>query len=111
MHVKQQTCVDRHVISYISLSYFLYSTAHPNKHGEPLCDITNRESGTSDTKLDQVIAKTLSEVNVHYPITNQLRACFKTKLWRMGQQISKASSTKRKKILENWKSGSLGVAH
>jgi len=91
---------------YLYFSYFLYSIGHPNKHGSLLCDITNDDSNPSTantSQLDQVIAKTMSKVGVQYPITDQIRACFKSKLWRMGQKISKAGSTKRKQILQSWK--------
>ena len=47
----------------------------------------------------------MAEVGVNYPITEQMRACFKSKLWRMGQKISGAGSTKRKQIFEKWKAG------
>lgn len=61
------------------------------------------------SRLDEVITKTLSAVGIHYPVTEQMRACFKSKLWRMGQKISKAGSTKRKQIFESWKTGKNSV--
>ena len=101
---------------YLHSSYFLYSIGHPNKHKLPLFDITNdateqsteqgTESSTANTsRLDEVITKTLSGVGLQYPVTDHMRACFKSKLWRMGQKISKAGSTRRKKIFESWKTG------
>jgi len=59
----------------------------------------------SQVKLERVIKRTFAEYDVHFPATEQLRASFKSKLWRMGQKLSKVGSTKRKAILEGWKTG------
>lgn len=47
--------------------------------------------------------KTFSEYGVSLPVTPDTRAKFKTKLWRLGQRLSKAGSTKRAQILLEWK--------
>ena len=52
-----------------------------------------------------MITRTLSEYNIHCSIDDNLRAAFKTKLWRVGQKVSKAGSIARKKIFEEWKTG------
>ena len=56
-------------------------------------------------KVDQVIQRTFHEYGVKLTITEKIRASFKSKLWRMGQRISKLGSVKRKELLENWKCG------
>ena len=66
---------------------------------------TANPSTANISRLDQIITKLMSEVGVQYPVTNQLRTCFKSKLWRMGQKISEAGPTKRKQILDGWKTG------
>ena len=56
-------------------------------------------------KIDRVIQRTFHEYGVKLPITEKIRASFRSKLWRMGQRISKLGSVKRKELLENWKHG------
>ena len=95
----------------IFCSYFLYEISHPNKHGEPLHDlssdseITNENLSAQQVKLERVIKRTLAKYEVYQPVTNRLRATFKTKLWRMGQRLSKLGSFKRKVLLDSWKFG------
>jgi hypothetical protein len=94
-------------------SYFLYEISHPNKHGEPLLDLSSDPvcAGGADQenlsaqqiKLDRVIKRTLEEYKVYLPVTDRLRATFKSKLWRMGQRLCGLGSTKRKVILDSWK--------
>ena len=86
-------------------SYFLYSIGHPNKHGLPLSDITNdateqsTESSTANTsRLDEVITKTLSGVGLQYPVSDQMRACFKSKLWRMGKKFQRQALQEGRKF-------------
>ena len=65
---------------HIHSSYFLYSVAHPNKNGLSLCNITNDTVDPSTANvswLDQVITRVMSEVGIHYPVTDHLRTCFK----------------------------------
>lgn len=53
-----------------------------------------------------MIQRTFHEYGVKLPITEKIRAFInKSKLWRMGQRISKLGSVKRKALLESWKSG------
>lgn len=99
---------------FSSHSYFLYSISHPNKHGEPLVDLSAdpkahvdeaENLSCSSLKVERVIQRTYREYGVKLPITEKIRASFKSKLWRMGQRISKLGSAKRKDLLENWKCG------
>lgn len=99
---------------YSSCSYFLYSISHPNKHGEPLVDLSAdpkahvgeaENLSCSSLKVERVIQRTFQEYGVKLPITEKIRSLFKSKLWRMGQRISKLGSVKRKDLLENWKCG------
>lgn len=68
-------------------------------------NVTNQESLTpAQLKLERVIQRSLAECEVDsVPITDSLRATFKSKLWRMGQCLAKVGGTKRKEILESWK--------
>ena len=96
---------------FLLYSYFLYSISHPNKHGEPLIDLSADSKAHVDDaenlshgllKVERVIQSVWCEL----PITEKIRATFKSKLWRMhGQRISKIGSVKRKELLENWKCG------
>lgn len=52
-----------------------------------------------------MIKRTCNEYGVGLPVTDKLRAKFKSKLWRMGQRLSKAGSTKRQSILQSWEAG------
>lgn len=101
-------------ICFSSHSYFLYSISHPNKHGEPLLDLSaNPKARVDDAenltysmlKIERVIQRTFQEYGVKLPTTAKIRASFKSKLWRMGQRISKLGSIKRKELVENWKCG------
>ena len=56
-------------------------------------------------KVDQVIQRTFHKYGVKLRVTEKIRALFKSKLWHMGQRISKLGSVKRKELLENWKCG------
>ena len=56
-------------------------------------------------KVEQVIKRIFQEYGVKLPITEKIRASFKSKLWRMGQRISKLGSVKCKELLEDWKYG------
>ena len=104
--------INAHISHY--LSYFLYSISHPNKHSEPLIDLSTEPKAHVDNaenlscnllKVERVIKRTFAEYGVQLPITEKMRASFKSKLWRMGQKISKLGSVKRKELLESWKSG------
>ena len=54
-------------------------------------------------KVKQVVQRIFAEYGVKLPTTDSIS--FKSKLWRMGQKISKIGSIKRKQLLENWKCG------
>lgn len=91
-------------------SYFLYSISHPNKHGEPLIDLSANSKAHVDEaenlshgllKVERVIQRTFEEYGVKLP--EKIRAAFKSKLWRMGQRISKLGSR------SFWKIGSAVV--
>ena len=47
--------------------------------------------------------KVFNHYNLPGEPTDDLRSAFKSKLWRMGQALSKVGGTKRKKVIEQWK--------
>ena len=52
-----------------------------------------------------MIKKVFSHYNVDFPVTEKLRATFKSKLWRMGRALAKGGGNQRAKLLEKWKGG------
>ena len=82
-------------------TYNLYSISHPNKHGLPMHDLSSDEEATPDTSetltnhqllIERIITRVFSEYNICCVIDDEMRALFKSKLWRVGQEISKAGS-------------------
>ena len=73
---------------------------------EPKAHVDNAENLSCNLlKVERVIKCTFAKYGVQLPITENMRASFKSKLWRMGQRISKLGSVKRRELLESWKSG------
>ena len=53
--------------------------------------------------LEHVIMVTFKHYEIPLEISDQIRAAFKSKLWRMGKLLSKLGGTKRRNQLEKWK--------
>ena len=90
----------------------MYSISQPNKHGEPSYDLSSDPRATVQnnhqlTELQlkhcRVLMRLYSEYGITYPITKQLSDTLRCKLWRMGQRMSEVGASKKKKILEEWK--------
>ena len=92
-------------------SYFLHSVSHPRKTGTPTIELSNEgeSSGASispKTAIEHVIMKVFTECGITVAISEKIRVMFRSKLWRMGQTLSKLGGTKRLNQLEKWKSTS-----
>ena len=82
--------------------YFLYSISHPGKTGVPSIDLS--EGGELNVSaIERVIMKVFAECSITADISERVRVMFKSKLWRMGQALSKLGGTKRLNLLEKWK--------
>ena len=97
---------------YISYSFFLYSISHPNKHGDPLFDLSKDIKAVVENvenispiqlKIKRVITRAFNEYSVSYPVDESVYSSFKSKLWRMGQCLANKGSSSRSKIFQNWK--------
>ena len=84
----------------------------PGKDGQPLFDLSEDHDVQVDTSgglterqvsIERVIKKVLSSQSVETAIADSVRNAFKMKLWRMGKKLSKVGGTKRKRIIEEWK--------
>ena len=101
-------CCDYYVV--LSYSFFLYSIARPNKHGEPTVDLSKIVVHDGDKLTDhqlkhhRVIQKLFSVYGISAPITKKLYEILRCKLWRMGQKLYNARGN-RNKVLEDWKTG------
>ena len=93
-------------------SYLLYSISHPNKHGEPILDLTSYKDTSADNPLNLsdyelkfycVCKKLLSDYGLRCPVTEDVCHKLKCRLWHMGQRLCGVGSTKRNKILQEWK--------
>lgn len=94
-----------------SFSYYLYSISHPGKSGVPLIDLSEDneaqiqvESLTDKQKaIERVIAKTFFDHDITVAISDKIRSVFRSKLWRMGQCLSKLGGSKRQQQVNEWK--------
>ena len=53
--------------------------------------------------VEQVIRKVFAKYSIAIPVTDSIRHVFQTKLWHMGQKMSKYGGRGRKKLIEEWK--------
>ena len=89
----------------------MYSVSHPGKTGTPTIELSN-ESESSGASIspkaatEHVIMKVFAECGITVSISEKIRVMFRSKLWRMGQTLSKLGGTKRLNLLEKWKSTS-----
>ena len=66
--------------------------------------INNKEYLTPvQASIERVIQITFWEYGISVPITDTVRATFKTKLRRLGQRLANVNSSKRAQILGGWK--------
>ena len=92
-------------------SYFLWSISHPGQNGVPTYnlkgdkDATVFESTLTPTQLalERVISKVFTHYSIPLEITEDIRVAFKSKLYRMGVQLSKLGGKQRKQQLNGWK--------
>ena len=95
-------------------SYFLYTISCPDKYGDPQHDLSEEIQVASQALLSKKqirIERVIHKVFQHYSIpkeciSDNIRARFKTKLWRIGKAISLMGGPKRKQQLHKWKEGS-----
>ena len=80
----------------------LYLISHLNKNGEPTLDLTSNLSDY-ELKFYRVCKKLFSDYGLRCPVTEDVCRKLKCKLWHMGQRLCGIGSTKRSKILEEWK--------
>ena len=55
------------------------------------------------TAIEHVIKRVFKEYNISLDISDKTRSIFKSKLWRMGQSLSKLGGSKRKQRINQWK--------
>lgn len=53
--------------------------------------------------IERVIKKAFKQYDIPVEISDKTRSIFKSKLWRMGQALSKLGGTKRKQQIDAWK--------
>ena len=60
----------------------------------------------SQAALERVIIKVFKKYSLEFEISDSVRSTFKSKskLWRMGKQLSQLGGTKRTQLLQKWKS-------
>ena len=101
------------IILYITFSYYLWSIVLPTKAGLPTYDLSQDEqaninlAGLTTNKLlyERVITKVFTHYTIPLEISENIRASFRSKLWRMGLKFCKLGSTSREIQLNNWKEG------
>ena len=84
----------------ILFSYFLWSISKPGKNGVPTVTEAEKENSNS---IDIIITKTFEQYKIPLTVSGNIRATFKSKLWRMGKLLSKLGGTKRALQLQQWK--------
>ena len=84
----------------ILFSYFLWSISKPGKNGVPTVTEAEKENSNS---IDIIITKTFEQYKIPLAVSGNIRATFKSKLWRMGKLLSKLGGTKRALQLQQWK--------
>ena len=92
-------------------SHFLYSVSHPGKNGTPSFDLSDDDEAKINTEgltdhqilVERVIRKVFFKYSILLDITDKVRGAFKSKLWRMGQTLSKLGGTKRQTVINQWK--------
>ena len=53
--------------------------------------------------IERVILKVFSKYSIDTEVTEQIRSTFKTKLWRMGNKLSKIGGLKHLQVIDDWK--------
>ena len=89
----------------------MYSISHPGKNGAALLDLSEDIDAEVNTEslsmhqilIERVIKRVFKEYKIPLDISTTTRSIFKSKLWRMGQALSKLGGTKRQHQLDLWK--------
>ena len=81
-------------------SFYLWSISEPNRNGAPTI---NRKARSSD--VDAIIIETFNLYDIPLKVSDNIRALFRSKLWRMGSSYDSLGGTARAKQLRNWKEG------
>ena len=95
-------------------SYFLYNISQPDKEGYPTLDLKPDKDvqivdslNQTFTPKQQAVERVIVKAFVHHRcdaiITDQLRAMFTSKLWRMSQAIRDGGGRRSHSVIERWK--------
>ena len=97
-------------VLYLLCSYYLYSVSRPDKYGRPMVDLSKDpesrvESSTlseSQLELECVITEVFNHNAIPLDISDAIRATFKSKLWRMGNSLSKLGGPRHSQKIDRW---------
>ena len=101
---------------FLSLSFYLWSISHPGRNGTPQLDLCEDEEASVSVEnlsrlspcqlaLERVIVKTFTHYKIPLDVSDNIRASFKLKLWRMGKLFSKLGTKNRQTQISRWKEG------
>ena len=70
---------------------------------DPEATVSNENLTPVQLLTERVITKVFTHYSIPLDITDSIRATFRTKLWRMGRNLSTMGGTKRKQQLQEWR--------
>ena len=101
---------------HISLhnSFYLWSISLPGNNGTPrfdlsqdeCCQVRSENVTPQQILIERVIKKTFVDYSIPLDVSEQIRATFSAKLWRMGKLVAKMGTKSRIIQFAKWKEGS-----